>query len=70
VLFTKPLKTFGKSSEYKKQVPKMKPNPIPELEGRTAREFEKKIREPPTQVQKQILKEAAIVYKQMKRRTK
>jgi hypothetical protein len=48
----------------------VKPNPIPELEGKAARVFEKKIREPPTPAQKQILKEAIQVYTQMKRRNK
>lgn len=44
----------------------MKPECIPEIRGKAAREFEAKIRQGPTVQQKWILKEAIAVYKKAK----
>jgi hypothetical protein len=46
----------------------VKPYPIPDLEGQAARVFEKQIREPPTDTQKRMMKEGAVVFAETKRR--
>jgi hypothetical protein len=56
------------ASHRKKKVLNVKPYPIPDLEGQPAKIFERKIREPPTQVQKQIMQEATVVFSQTKTR--
>jgi hypothetical protein len=44
-----------------------RPEPIPTIKGKTAKEFLKKIKEPPTEEQKAIWAEADKVYSQIKR---
>jgi len=44
----------------------MKPDCIPEIRGKAAREFEAKIRQGPTAQQKRVLKEAIVTYKKVK----
>jgi hypothetical protein len=44
------------------------PEPIPVLTGKAAREFEKQIRKPPTEKQKQLMKEADEAYRLIKRK--
>jgi hypothetical protein len=51
---------------YFHMVWRMRPEPIPELKGKVAREFEARIREPLSSKQKWILKEASRVYKSIK----
>jgi hypothetical protein len=46
----------------------MKPNPIPDLKGQSARMFEKNIKNQPTSAQRRIMLEASIVYNQTKKR--
>ena len=45
-----------------------KPQPIPTLKGKAAKEFLKKIKEPPTEKQKAIWAEADRVYASIKRK--
>ena len=45
-----------------------KPEPIPTLKGKAAKEFLKKIKEPPTETQKAIWAEADRVYATIKQR--
>ena len=60
---------FKKTSRYRSEkVLCVKPYPIPDLEGQTARVFEEKIRKPPTATQKRIMQEASVVFSQTKRR--
>jgi hypothetical protein len=62
-------KDFKRTARYRNEkVLNVKPYPIPDLEGQSARVFEEKIREPPTAIQKQIMQEASIVFSQTKRR--
>lgn len=49
-------------------VPKMKPYPIPDLEGKAAQVFEQQIKEPPTAIQKRMIEEGTVVFAQTKRR--
>jgi hypothetical protein len=44
----------------------MKPECIPEIRGKAAREFEAKIRQGPSAQQKRVLKEATNVYRKVK----
>jgi hypothetical protein len=46
----------------------MKPFPIPDLEGESARIFEKQIKEPPTEKQKRMMREGAIVFAEIKQK--
>lgn len=62
-------KDFKRTARYRNEkVLNVKPYPIPDLEGQSARVFEEKIMEPPTAIQKQIMQEASIVFSQTKRR--
>jgi len=62
-------KAFKQTARYRSEkVLNVKPYPIPDLEGQTARVFEEKIREPPTSTQKRIMREASVVFSQTKRR--
>jgi hypothetical protein len=47
-------------------VRRMKPESIPEIRGKAAREFEAKIKEKPSAQKKWILKEATRVYSKVK----
>lgn len=62
-------KAFKQTSKYKrKRVLNVKPYPIPDLEGQSARVFEENIRRSPTPTQKRIMHQASIVFNQTKRR--
>ena len=61
-------KTFKQSKRKKKTVLGVKPYPIPDLEGESARIFEEQIKEPPTKLQKRMMRESAIVFAQIKRK--
>jgi hypothetical protein len=62
-------KTFKQTCNYRdKMVPNVKPYPIPDLEGKAAQVFEQQIREPPTAIQKRMIKEGTVVFAQTKRR--
>lgn len=62
-------KNFKQIKNHKdKRVTKVKPYPIPDLDGKLAKEFEIKIRKPPTDIQQKVLCEASIVYSQTKLR--
>ena len=45
----------------------MKPDSIPELKGKAARAFEKRIREPCTPQHKWLLRKAEVVYETVKK---
>lgn len=45
----------------------VKPDSIPELRGKAARQFEARVRKPPTPQQKWVLKKAELVYKTIKK---
>jgi len=47
-------------------VRKLKPDSIPVLKGKAAREFERKIREPSSPKKKWVLREASKVYRDIK----
>lgn len=62
-------KAFKRSPRNKNvKVLTVKPYPIPDLEGQAASDFEQQIREPPTEVQKRMIKESKVVFAQVKRR--
>ena len=62
-------KAFKQTDSLKdKMVPKMKPYPIPELEGKAAQVFEQQIKDPPTAIQKRMIEEGTVVFNQTKRR--
>ena len=56
------------TTETHRRILKVKPYPIPDLEGHAAYVFEKQIREPLTDVQKQMMREGAAVFAKTKRR--
>jgi hypothetical protein len=57
-----------KRNKAKEKVLNVKPYPIPDLEGESARIFEKQIREPPTEAQKRMMRDAKVVFAQTKRK--
>jgi hypothetical protein len=60
-------KAFKQSSRHRiEKVSNVKPYPIPDLEGQLAQDFERKIREPPTNVRKKMMCEATVVFNQTK----
>jgi len=62
-------KAFKQTNSHKdKKVANVKPYPIPDLEGQLAKEFEKKIRESPTEIRKKVLCEASAVFSRTKMR--
>ncbi len=62
-------KVFNQTTNKRvEKVPNVKPYPIPDLEGQIARDFERKIRKPPTSVQKKVMREAAVIFSQTKKR--
>jgi len=61
-------KDFKLTTQHRKTVSCVKPYPIPDLEGEAARIFEQQIREPPTETQKQMLREGAVVFAETKRK--
>jgi hypothetical protein len=63
----KRLKKASKAHSMSK-VQEMKPNPIPELKGRVARDFQRSISLPSTARQRKTLTEAARVYSQIRQK--
>jgi hypothetical protein len=61
-------KTFKLKKRNMGRVLNVKPYPIPDLEGESARIFEQQIREPPTKAQKRMMREGAIVFAKTKRK--
>jgi hypothetical protein len=61
-------KSFKSKKRNMGRVLNVKPYPIPDLEGESARIFEQQIREPPTEAQKRMIREGAIVFAKTKRK--
>ena len=61
-------KAFKHIKTISRKVSNVKPYPIPDLEGESARIFEQQIGEPPTEAQKQMMREGTVVFAETKRK--